>query len=301
MIAEEAKRQQTVAHFKAEGRIEIAAPFVTNPNGRWFLPGAGKTEWFKDIEDGPEMAVAPAGKFMMGSPEDEPERSEDEGPQHAVTIPEPFAIGRCAVTRGQFAAFVASTGYDAGTGARSWREPGFAQDDNHPVARVSWNDAQAYVAWLSKACGASYRLPSEAEWEYACRAGTVTPFWWGSSITPDQANYDGSADPYKGGGAKGEYRERTVPAKNFEANPWGLYQVHGNVWEWCEDRWHDSYADKPANLKTTGHAWTTGESGLRVLRGGSWGSDPRFLRSAYRVGTPQRPYAAMSGFVWPGP
>ena len=184
LIAEEAKRQQTVAHFKAEGRIEIAAPFVTNPNGRWFLPGAGKTEWFKDIEDGPEMAVAPAGKFMMGSPEDEPERSEDEGPQHEVTIPEPFAIGRCAVTRGQFAAFVASTGYDAGTGARSWREPGFAQDDNHPVARVSWNDAQAYVAWLSKACGASYRLPSEAEWEYACRAGTVTPFWWGSSITP---------------------------------------------------------------------------------------------------------------------
>ena len=299
LAREEVKRQQTVAHFKAEGRIEIAAPFVTNPNGRWFLPGAGKTEWFKDIEDGPEMVVAPAGKFMMGSPKDEPQRESwiagTESPQHEVTVRKPFAIGRCAVTRGQFAAFVAATSHKMEGGAyvwtgkewkknsfKSWRDPGFGQDDSHPVSCASWDDAQAYIAWLSTASGASYRLPSEAEWEYACRAGTVTPFWWGSSITPDQANYDGSADPYKGGGAKGEYRKRTVPAKNFEANPWGLYQVHGNVWERCEDLWHDSYADKPANLKTTGGVWSTGDSGLRVLRGGSWSSNPQILRSANR-------------------
>ncbi len=271
-----------LAHQKSEGRIEIAAPFVRNPSGRWFLPGAGKTEWFKDVEAGPEMVVLPAGKFIMGSAKDEPQRDDDEGPQHQVTIPEPFAFGRCAVTRGQFAAFVAATGYDAGTGRGSWRDPGFAQGDNHPVVRVNWDDAQAYVSWLSRASGATYRLPSEAEWEYACRAGTVTPFWWGSSITTDQANYDGSADPYKGGGAKGEYRKRTVPAKHFEANPWGLYQVHGNVWEWCEDVWHDSYVGKPADLKTTGGAWSTGGGGFRVLRGGSWHNYPQYLRSASR-------------------
>jgi formylglycine-generating enzyme required for sulfatase activity len=147
---------------------------------------------------------------------------------------------------------------------------------------VNWHDAQAYIAWLSNTSGASYRLPSEAEWEYVCRAGTVTPFWWGSSITPEQANYDGSAEPYRSGGKKGEFRKRPVPAKSFEANPWGLYQVHGNVWEWCEDVWHDSYADKPETLKATGKAWTAARSRVRVLRGGSWFSYPGVLRAAYR-------------------
>jgi formylglycine-generating enzyme required for sulfatase activity len=291
---EEAERKQTEARFKAEGRIEIAAPFVTNPNGRWFLPAAGKTEWFKDFENGPEMVIAPLGRFLMGSPKDEPQRESwqagTESPQDEVTIPKPFAIGRCAVTRGQFAAFVA-TGQKVEGGAyvwtgsewkkESWRDPGFTQDDTHPVVCVNWDDAQAYVAWLSWASGASYRLPSEAEWEYACRAGSVTPFWLGASITPDQANYDGNYT-YDGGGKKGEYRKRTVPARSFEVNPWGLYQVHGNVWEWCEDLWHASYSDKPAGLKTTGEAWTTGDGGARVRRGGSWNNRPQNLRSAYR-------------------
>ncbi len=241
------------------------------------------------------MVVAPSGKFLMGSPKDEPQRESwkagTESPQHEVTIPKPFAIGRCAVTRQQFAAFVAATGHKTDGGAhvwtgsewkmdpsKSWRDPGFAQDDSHPVVCVNWNDAQAYTAWLSQASGASYRLPTEAEWEYVCRAGSATPFWWGSSISPHQANYDGSAEPYKGGGNKGEYRKRTVPAKHFDANPWGLYQVHGNVLEWCEDCWNDSYKGAPAD----GSAWTTGDCSYRVLRGGSWGSGPQDLRAAYR-------------------
>ena len=129
---------------------------------------------------------------------------------------------------------------------------------------MSWDDAKAYAKWLSGKTGKDYRLLSEAEWEYACRAGTSTPFWWGSSISTEQANYDGNYT--FGGGRKGEYRQRTVPVKSFEPNPWGLYQVHGNVWEWCEDCWNESYNGAPGD----GSAWTTGDCALRLLRGGSW-------------------------------
>ncbi|WP_127076235.1 formylglycine-generating enzyme family protein [Rhodomicrobium lacus] len=278
-----------VARYKAEERIEIGAPFVTNAQGRWFLPGAGKTEWFKDIENGPEMVVVPSGRFQMGSPKDEPQRYVAESPQHEVTIPKAFAIGRYAVTRGEFAAFVAATGHKiedgalVGTGTewkddptKSWRDPGFAQDDSHPVVGVNWDEAQAYVAWLSKASGAAYHLPSEAQWEYACRAGTTTPFWWGSSITPELANYDGTYA--YAGGQKGEYRGRTLPVKSFEPSPWGLYQVHGNVWEWTEDCWNRNYDGAPADHK----AWKTGDCKRRVVRGGSWENVPRHLRAANR-------------------
>lgn len=247
------------------------------------VPGAGvpfQDRWIEDGKPlcGPEMVVVPSGKFIMGSPDDEPGRSNRESPQHEVKLPRPFAIGRCAVTRGQFSVFVAATRYVANA---SWRAPGFLQDDSHPVVCVSWNDAHAYLAWLSKASGTVYRLPSEAEWEYACRAGTVTPFWWGPSITPERANYDGNYS-FEGGGIQGEFRGQTMPARSFEANPWGLYQVHGNVWEWCDDPWHDRYADKPDSVKAVGGAWTIKGGSDRVLRGGSWNSDPRVLRSAYR-------------------
>jgi formylglycine-generating enzyme required for sulfatase activity len=150
-----------------------------------------------------------------------------------------------------------------------------------PVINVSWNDAQAYINWLRQKTGQPYRLLSEAEWEYACRAGTTMPFWWGPSITPAQANYEGNY-AYKGGGSKGEYRAQTLPVESFEPNPWGLYQVHGNVWEWCEDVWEDSYEYKPYDLNLIGAAWATGDSGRRVLRGGSWLDLPRDLRAAYR-------------------
>jgi formylglycine-generating enzyme required for sulfatase activity len=143
---------------------------------------------------------------------------------------------------------------------------------------VSWEGAKTYVKWLSEQTGHPYRLPSEAEWEYACRAGTTTPFWTGATIGTEQANYDGNYtyDP----GRKGEYRERATPVDTFEANPWGLHDMHGNVWEWVEDCWNDSY-DAPGR-SDEGSAWTSGDCGLRVLRGGSWSNKPESLRSANR-------------------
>jgi len=145
-----------------------------------------------------------------------------------------------------------------------------------PVINVSWQDAQAYCAWLAGQTGKPYHLPTEAEWEYACRAGTETPFHWGDTISPKQANYDGNY-PYNGG-AKGEYRQKTLPVGQLEPNAFGLYDMHGNVWEWCEDSWHDNYQSAP----TDGSAWVDGNSANRVLRGGSWSSHGRSVRSAYR-------------------
>jgi formylglycine-generating enzyme required for sulfatase activity len=163
----------------------------------------------------------------------------------------------------------------------SWRNPGFAQDDGHPVVCVNWDDAKAYVAWLSSQTHCDYRLPTEAEWEYCCRAGSTSPFWWGSSIAPTQANYKNSV--YEGGGSKLEWRQATVPVNQFAANPWGLYQVQGNVWEWCEDVWHDSYDGAPADSS----AWLQGgDADRRVVRGGSWNDDPKNPRSADRDWNP---------------
>jgi len=221
---------------------------------------------------GPEMAVIPAGSFIMGSsPASEAERLETEGPQHFVTFSTAFAIGRYAVTFEEYDRFCLATRRspvaDAGWGR-----------GRRPVINVSWQDAQAYCVWLAGQTGKPYHLPTEAEWEYACRAGTETPFHCGDTISPKQANYDGNY-PYNGG-AKGEYRKKTLPVGQFEPNALGLYDMHGNVWEWVEDAWHDSHADAPAD----GSAWESAETGAgRVLRGGSWLSYARRCRSAYRL------------------
>ncbi len=279
-----------VDRYRAEGRIKVEAKDIQGTPDGWFKPGAGKTEWFKDHEHGPDMVVVPAGSFTMGSPDTEPERSADESPQHTVTIAQPFGVGRHAITRGQFAAFVNNTGHTTEGGATvwkgdkwehdpkgSWRTPGFAQDDTHPVVCVSWDDASAYAAWLCIQTGKAYRLLTEAEREYVARASTTTPFWWGGSITSTQANYNGNYT--YAGGTKGEWRKSTVPVGSFAANPWGLFNVHGNVWEWCEDDWHDTYNGAPAD----GSAWLQGgDAGKRVVRGGSWYLTPDILRSAYR-------------------
>jgi len=226
--------QNAAERDRTDGRIKIDAAIPHGVEGGWFLPGAGKTEWFQDFAEGPEMVVIPPGKFLMGSPEKEPGRFGDEGPEHEVTISKSFAIGRYAVTFEE---------WDYAQSDKDWRritglEPRKPEDEgwgrgNRPVIDVSWDDAHAYMKWLSAKTGHEYRLPYEAEWEYAARAGTETPFWWGASITPDQANYDGNY-PY-GDSKKGEFRGRILPVDRFEPNPWGLYQVQGNVWEWCAD------------------------------------------------------------------
>jgi formylglycine-generating enzyme required for sulfatase activity len=235
----------------------------------------------------PELVRLPPGQFLMGSPHDEVGRLDVEGPQHLVTIEGPFAIGRCPVTVDQFAAFVAESGYGAGTTCRQWtgadweerpgsfRSPGFAQAGDHPAVCVSWEDAQAYVRWLSSRSGLPVRLPSEAEWEYAARAGTTTPYWWGSSIAPQQANFKASAT---GDGSSHQWPQQTLPVHNFEPNPWGIYQVHGNIWEWVEDGWSPSYAGAPHD----GSARQEATSSKRGVRGGSWLNGPRGVRSARR-------------------
>jgi|SRR5208337_2690076 len=277
-------------------RLNLAAaakPALKKPKA---APVLSEITVFKDFPEAPEMVIVPKGHFIMGSPPSEPGRSKDEGPRHEIIIPRPFAIGRYPVTRGEFSAFVTATGHQPKSGAyvwggtgwaldskNSWQNPGFEQDGDHPVVCVNLRDAQSYIAWLnSKVSAQAYRLPSEAEWEYACRAGTATPFWWGSAITTEQANYNGNYI-YEGGGAKGEQRRRTLPVHNFEPNPWGLYQMPGNVLERCEDRWNENaYKEKPLALNEVGGAFTAGDSEDNTVRGGSWESDPARLRSAFR-------------------
>jgi formylglycine-generating enzyme required for sulfatase activity len=251
---------------------------------RCLKPGSGQP--FKDCRDCPQMVIVPAGSFVMGATPDEEVASPRED-QVRGAIATPFAVGRFAVTRGEFAAFVASTGHETDgdchriaepkrEAERNWRSPGFAQDDRHPVVCVNWNDARAYAAWISSVTGKNYRLLSEAEREYVTRVGSVTPFWWGSTISTGQANYNGNIT--HGGGAKGEWRKATVAVDHFSANPWGLYNVHGNVWEWTEDCWNEKNAGNPGDGKPR----TTGDCGLRVLRGASFNNFPHTLRSARR-------------------
>jgi formylglycine-generating enzyme required for sulfatase activity len=217
------------------------------------------------------MVVVPAGSFMMGSPASEEGRDADEGPQHRVTIARSFAVGKFEVTFAEWDACVAAGGCSHNPGDSGWGR------GKRPVINVSWDDiTRQYLPWLSGKTGKAYRLLTEAEWEHAARAGTTTPFWWGSSISASQANYHGPTT--YGGGPKGEYRQKTVPVDSFAANPWGLYNVHGNVWEWVQDCWNGSYSGAPSD----GSAWTTGDCSRRVLRGGSCVNYPQLLRSAYR-------------------
>jgi formylglycine-generating enzyme required for sulfatase activity len=185
-----------------------------------------------------------------------------------VTLARPFAVGRFAVTFDEWDACAA----DGGCNGYKPEDKGWGRG-RRPVIEVSWDDAKAYVAWLSKTTGKTYRLLSEAEREYVTRAGTTTPFWWGNSISTSQANYDGTS-------VNGEYRQQTLPVGSLQPNPWGLYHVHGNVWEWVEDCNHGSYSGAPSDAS----AWTFEDCSLRVIRGGSWYNIPQLLRSAYREG-----------------
>ncbi|OBQ23837.1 MAG: serine/threonine protein kinase [Anabaena sp. WA113] len=216
-----------------------------------------------------EMIAIPGGTFLMGSSENESERRDDESPQHQVTVPS-FFMGKYPLTQAQYQAIMG-------------KNPAYFKGNNRPVENVSWDDAVRFCQKLSQRTGKNYRLPSEAEWEYACRAGTKTPFSFGDNITTDLVNYNGNY-PYKSA-PKGEYREQTTDVgtfpPTFPPNPFGLYDMHGNVWEWCEDDWHENYIDAP----TDGSAWNSQSgSNTKLLRGGSWSHDARACRSAYRLG-----------------
>lgn len=249
--------------------------FVSLAAGENLCIKSGSSQMFKDCPDCPEMVVVPAGSFVMGSPESEPERYETEGPQHKVTIAKPFAAGRFAVTFAEWDACTADGGCGGYRPDDGWRGQHWGRGDR-PVINVSWKDAKAYLTWLSSKTGKQYRLLSEAEREYVARAGTTTPFWWGSTLTAVQANFAGNF-PYNGAPA-GELRGKTLPVNSFEPNAWGLYQVHGNVSEWQEDCLTGRYVGAPAD----GSAMLVGDCAMHALRGGSWGHDGRGLRAAYR-------------------
>jgi formylglycine-generating enzyme required for sulfatase activity len=264
-------------------------------------PGLG--ERFKDCADCPDMVLVPAGAFVMGSPPTEPERESDRENQVPVTIARPFAIGAFAVTRGEFAAFVAATDYTLDQGCyfwtgttweeradRSWRSPGFPQDERHPATCVDLKAAKAHASWLSNKTGRSYRLPSETEREYATRAGTDTPFWLGHSISSDAANYNGTIPSSLG--PRGEWRQTTVRVDSFGPNAWGLYNVHGNAWDWTDDCWNESNAGNPGD----GSVRTTGDCTWRVARGGAWNYSPFYLRSAYRYWNLPHNRSSVQGF-----
>ena len=244
-----------------------------------FLDGSAK---------GPELVLIPTGRFEMGSSERERKKAlaagaqkawlEREVPQHQVAIDRSIALGRYPVTVGEWRQFVRATGWVSKSEV-NWAAPGFRQTESHPVVGVTWHDAQRYVVWLTVQTGHLYRLPSEAEWEYACRAGTTTAFSFGDAINTALANYDGNSS--YDGSPKGAYRQGTTAVGEFPANPWGLFDMHGNVWEWVQDAVHDNYEGAPAD----GSAWEQGgDQGRRILRGGSWLYNPRYLRSALRNG-----------------
>ena len=228
---------------------------------------------------GLDMVLVPSGTFMMGSPdgspdgplEGEPERSDAEGPQHEVTVPG-FLMRRYPVTQAQWR-FVAGLPQ-----VKQSLEPDPARfkGDKHPVEQVSWYDTVEFCARLSVHTQRDYGLPSEAQWEYACRAGTTTPFYFGPILTTEVANYDGNYT--YGSVSKGEFRQRTTPDGSFQPNRFGLFDMHGNVWEWTQDCWNETYSGAPSDSR----AWTTGDCSRRVFRGGSWGDYPSNLRSANR-------------------
>lgn len=239
--------------------------------GCWQLSGKGVGQVFRDCDACPEMVVVPAGSFRMGSPSSEAGRADDEGPVHRVNIAQPFAVGVYEVTFAEWDACVA----DGGCGGHRPGDEGWGRG-TRPVINVDWEEAQAYVEWLSGKTGKRYRLLSESEWEYAARAGTTTPFHTGRSISTGQANYSGNYT--YGPGGTGVYRKKTVAVGSFSPNAFGLHDVHGNVWEWVQDCWNANYQGAPND----GSAWQSGDCGRRMLRGGSWFDDPRGLRSASR-------------------
>ena len=266
---------------------------------------------FQECAECPVMVGIPAGSFIMGSTEHERGRFDNEGPQHKVAVAA-FALGKTTVTIEQYATFLRQTGYQPEPCDRYhglyWDSrghglafpPGISPPPLWPAYCLNWNDARAYVAWLnskvakaarqvsSKSIEGPYRLPTEAEWEYAARGGVTAARWWGATVGEANANCNGCGSPWDG--------RDLAPVGSFGPNPFGLYDMLGNVWQWTEDCWNDSYIGAPSD----GRAWITGACDKRVMRGGSWSSLPVFIRSAARSGNDIKgcdfDYANYAGF-----
>jgi formylglycine-generating enzyme required for sulfatase activity len=249
--------QAAAVRLQELGFVPVLSLKDGKPAGYWLKPG----ESFRDLDIAPEMVVAPAGEFWMGSKDGECDAYER--PRHKVTIAGPFAVGKYPVTFAEWDAALAAGAVEHKPSHEGWG------GGRRPVINVNWEEAHAYVRWLSSVARLRYRLLSEAEWEYCCRAGTETPYSSGNTITKKGAQF--SEGIYGGAG-------KTIEVGSFPANAFGLHDMHGNVWEWCQDCWNDHYYDAPGD----GTAWTSGNCSRRVLRGGSWNSEPGYLRSACR-------------------
>jgi formylglycine-generating enzyme required for sulfatase activity len=235
----------------------ITTSVLTAQDEQTLKPGSE----FKECASCPQMVVVRAGNFTMGSNE-----LDDEKPPHRVTIGRPFAVGKFEMTWDEWEACVAHGGCKHEPEDRSWGR------GKRPVINVSWDDAKQYVAWIAKLTGQQYRLLTGAEWEYAARAGTATTYSWGDGIVKGNANCNACGSQWD--------NKQTAPVGSFKPNEFGLYDMHGNVWEWVEDLWHESYEGAPID----GSAWVKdGDAAQRVVRGGSWVDDPRNLRGANRV------------------
>ena len=258
-------------HFICAGvLILLSLPLWSQQDSGNSAPSPGET--FQDCDECPKMIVVPSGSFMMGSSKGEAGRDDLDGPMHRVRIDYRFAVGVYEVTFAEWYACVDARGCgshvsdDMRWGRGRWGR------GKYPVVRVSWDDAQSYVSWLSARTGKTYRLLSDSEWEYVARAGTETAYSWGDSIGVNRANCRGCGSTWDA--------VMPAPVGAFAANAWGVYDMHGNVWEWVEDCYNDCYVGAPAD----GSAWESEEC-HRVLRGGSWFDLPRNLRSADRYGS----------------
>jgi formylglycine-generating enzyme required for sulfatase activity len=238
---------------------------TVNKTGKIVNQENHQAKYFKeDLSNGItlEMVQIPGGSFMMGSPASEKGRTQDESPQHQVNVPA-FSMGKYVVTQEQYQQIIG-------------KNPSSFKGAKRPVEQVSWKNAVEFCQKLSEKTGREYRLPSEAEWEYACRAGTTTPFHFGETITTELANYNGTS--IYASEPKGKYLQKTTDVGSFPPNAFGLYDMHGNVWEWCQDDWHNNYIDAPKD----GSGWTSRSGNTKLLRGGSWYFNPGNCRSAYR-------------------
>jgi formylglycine-generating enzyme required for sulfatase activity len=273
-------------------RFATSTCLLRQEGGRWSMQRRPlQVEGYReDLGEGVALTMVkiPAGSFLMGSPEDEPERSDAQGPQHDVTLGA-FFMAQTPITQAQWRAVAGWQKVERDLE----RDPSSFKGANRPVERVSWFDAQEFCRRLSQRTDQRYGLPSEAQWEYACRAGSTTPFHCGATLTPELANYNGNR--VYGNGPTGTYREQTIDVASFPANGWGLHDMHGNVWEWCADHWHDSYNFAPGDDQP----WLIPAAAVdepRLLRGGSWLAYPSYCRSAFRLNSLPDPRSHYFGF-----